>query len=234
MMTKLRVWLVVGSAAAMGVLGCGDPGVSQVAPVMAGAAATGTAGTSPVTAGTVGATVPPAGGGGAVAAPAGAGGSVAVAGTSGAAGVAGSAGAAGSTAGAGSSSQGGAGGSGGSAGSAGAAGAAGSAGAGGSAGTGTPEMLPPCPMGWKCVDPFKQLSDMGADGMVTDAAGKPVATACGIDGLVDCNPADPVASCEKSAGDLRVAKLSKPFCAHIVTTGLLPVDLYSCAQLCKP
>jgi hypothetical protein len=75
---------------------------------------------------------------------------------------------------------------------------------------------------------------MGADGMVTDEDGNPVSNACGIDGLVDCDPADPIASCEKSANDAQITPLSKPFCAHIVTTGLLAVDLYSCAQLCTP
>jgi hypothetical protein len=112
---------------------------------------------------------------------------------------------------------------------------AGGMGAGGSPGTGgAGEVLPACPTGWKCQDPFKALADMGADGMVTDSSGNPVSNACGVDGLVDCDPADPEGSCAASAGAQQIAALSKPFCAHIVTTGLLAVDLYSCAQLCTP
>jgi hypothetical protein len=85
--------------------------------------------------------------------------------------------------------------------------------------------LPPCPTGWECQDPAKPLADMGIEGgMVTDAAGKPVKYACGNGGAVDCNMANPKASCPD---------LPNPFCAHVAIP-ILSVDLYSCAQLCSP
>jgi hypothetical protein len=67
--------------------------------------------------------------------------------------------------------------------------------------------------------------DMLLDGKVTDQDGKPVPYACGKtdDTPVDCNPANPKASCPD---------LPNPFCAHITVTGLAELD--SCGQLCTP
>jgi hypothetical protein len=97
-------------------------------------------------------------------------------------------------------------------------------GAAGAAGMAAP-MLPACPTGWMCEDPAKPLADMGIEGgTVTDAAGKTIKYACGNGGAVDCNMANPKASCPE---------LSNPFCAH-VSIPILSVDLYSCAQLCAP
>ncbi|MET0389483.1 MAG: hypothetical protein ABW321_26150 [Polyangiales bacterium] len=107
----------------------------------------------------------------------------------------------------------------------GAAGATAAAGSSGGAAGGAAAALPPCPTGWMCENPAAPLADLGiSDGTVTDASGAPVTYACGNGGLVECNQANPAASCPE---------LSMPFCAH-VSLPSLGMDLYSCAQHCTP
>lgn len=107
------------------------------------------------------------------------------------------------------------------------AGSSAMAGSGGAAGSGTMDALAPCPTdkGWTCQDPSKPLMDMGiTNATVTDADGKSIAYACGNGGAVTCDMSNPKSSCPD---------LPDPFCAHVSIPDL-GVDLYSCAQLCKP
>jgi hypothetical protein len=91
--------------------------------------------------------------------------------------------------------------------------------------TGGPDKLGPCPDPYMCQDPAKAITDLGFEGTVTDADGKPIKLACGKGDQEDCDPKDPKKSCPN---------LPNPFCAHVVIMGLVSADLYNCAQLCSP
>ncbi|HMJ51316.1 MAG TPA: hypothetical protein VK540_04550 [Polyangiaceae bacterium] len=86
---------------------------------------------------------------------------------------------------------------------------------GGSAGDagGLPD--PPCPSGWTCTN-------LGMIGTAADQNGKPVTYSCGQGKLMDCDDADPAATC---------APLTVPICAHITVSGM---NLVSCGQRCLP
>jgi hypothetical protein len=75
---------------------------------------------------------------------------------------------------------------------------------------------PPCPSDWTCTD----FSSLGAT--ATDQDGKPVSSSCGQGKLMDCNDADPAATC---------ASLPAPICAHVHVSGM---DIVSCGQRCTP
>jgi hypothetical protein len=223
-MMKCKARIAVVGVVISSAVGCAEPGVIES---NSAGAIMGTGGAQPATSGMGAAGMAAAAGtGGAkmVAAGSGGGGSTIGSGGMGAAGaMVGSGGnGAGGAAGA---STGGAGGAG-----SGGAGGAGDSGAGGAAGTesggaGGSTALPACPSGWTCQDPLKQLTDLGAEGTVTDASGAPVKYACGTGDAVTCDMADPKGSCPA---------LPNPFCAHVMVGGLLAADLYSCAQLCTP
>jgi hypothetical protein len=86
-------------------------------------------------------------------------------------------------------------------------------------------VLPPCPSGWTCDDPAKQLKELMIEGTVTDDKGAPIAVACGNGSQVTCDPADVKGSCKE---------LSNPFCAKITLGPPLSMELLSCAQRCTP
>jgi hypothetical protein len=86
----------------------------------------------------------------------------------------------------------------------------------GAASTDAAAPLPKCPTGFQCTD----LSIIGA--VALDGEGKPIAYSCGNGQLIDCNDANPKASC---------AALTDPICAHVKVGGM---DLVSCGQRCAP
>jgi hypothetical protein len=64
-------------------------------------------------------------------------------------------------------------------------------------------------------------TDLGASGFVaTDKDGKVITFGCGKGGLMECDDANPAASCPE---------LTKPICAHLDDIGVV-----SCTQLCTP
>jgi hypothetical protein len=88
------------------------------------------------------------------------------------------------------------------------------AGASGGAAGAAPAGPEPCPSGWMCTD-------IGAAGFeATDKDGNSIAASCSNGGLVECDDANPTASCPA---------LKNPFCAHLDVAG---TKIVSCAQLC--
>ena len=85
--------------------------------------------------------------------------------------------------------------------------------------------LEPCPATYTCSDPASSLAKFSAEGTVTDADGKSLAFACSTGGQEMCDPEDPKKSCPK---------LPNAFCAHVVLSSPVAIDLYNCAQLCTP
>lgn len=82
-----------------------------------------------------------------------------------------------------------------------------------------------CPSPYTCQDPAKSITDLGLDGTVTDADGKPLSFACANGMQETCDPKDPKKSCPN---------FPNAFCAHVKIMGLVSADLYNCAQLCTP
>jgi hypothetical protein len=76
-----------------------------------------------------------------------------------------------------------------------------------------------------CQDPATALKSFGAEGTVTDADDKPVTLACSKGAQEMCDPKDPKKSCPN---------LPNAFCAHVVLSSPVAIDLYNCAQLCTP
>lgn len=103
--------------------------------------------------------------------------------------------------------------------------------AAGAGGMGAPDMqavaagapaIGPCPAGWMCVDPVASSPIPGL--IFKDATGAQVPYTC-TDGsmmVVDCDDANPKASC---------SALDNPICAHIDVAG---ESLTACAQRCLP
>jgi len=83
----------------------------------------------------------------------------------------------------------------------------------------------PCPAAYMCQDPASALKSFGAEGTVTDADDKPIALACSKGAQETCDPKDPKKSCPN---------LPNAFCAHVVLSSPVAIDLYNCAQLCTP
>lgn len=83
----------------------------------------------------------------------------------------------------------------------------------------------PCPAAYMCQDPATALKNFGAEGTVTDADDKPIALACSKGSQETCDPKDPKTSCPN---------LPNAFCAHVVLSSPIAIDLYNCAQLCTP
>lgn len=79
----------------------------------------------------------------------------------------------------------------------------------------TPEMVGACPSGWNCMD----LSALGG---AKDGAGEPVNASCSKGGIMQCNEADPSASC---------AGLTDAICVHLSVGGQ---EIVSCGQRCAP
>jgi hypothetical protein len=94
--------------------------------------------------------------------------------------------------------------------------------AGGGGGTDAPG---PCPAPYMCQDPADALKSFGAEGTVTDPDDKPLTLACSKGSQETCDPKDPKKSCPN---------LPNAFCAHVVLTSPVAIDLYNCAQLCTP
>lgn len=83
-----------------------------------------------------------------------------------------------------------------------------------------------CPSGYECKDPAGPLAEMGLTGTITDPDGNPVEFSCAKGGQEECDPKDPEKSCPN---------FSEPYCAHLkLSVGIVPVDLFQCAQRCTP
>lgn len=92
-------------------------------------------------------------------------------------------------------------------------------------GGGSTDKPGPCPAAYMCQDPASALKSFGAEGTVTDADDKPVTLACSKGAQETCDPKDPKKSCPS---------LPNAFCAHVVLSSPVAIDLYNCAQLCTP
>lgn len=83
----------------------------------------------------------------------------------------------------------------------------------------------PCPAAYMCQDPASALKSFGAEGTVTDADDNPIVLACSKGAQETCDPKDPKKSCPN---------LPNAFCAHVVLSSPVAIELYNCAQLCTP
>jgi hypothetical protein len=86
----------------------------------------------------------------------------------------------------------------------------------GVAGAAGPAVAGPCPSGWMCTD----LASTGF--IAKDGAGNEISFSCGNGELVECDDANPAASCPG---------LTNAFCAHVDVGGS---EITSCGQLCTP